>query len=539
MDTIYILSFIILYINHATSKILSTQNYTLYFDQYNFNSNNTNHWNIIKSTNSLITTCTIPIKSLNQNLCIHTNSKEELTLTFTHNKHNIQLDFYNNSHWNKINTIYNLNINENISSHRRLYNTYTYSQYLQMFPFLKMLKMGGKKGCGSDTYGECEPDWRTWYYSNRDKKRYVGNHFGGRGGFGGRGHIFKNKLPKMDAIANQAYRLAIMDHKMRTRGNRMNIADQMSMKMRYFPMIRKIMQYSAMIMDNNYNNQYQNYYYNPNTFYKGRRLVMQNTNKKQMEYMAGSADMDIEIEKCVVLENGFEICVMCNVMTNELNVNVIYKKYVKNESEIRGQLMDGYFDTLVFNWNDMYAVNVLSLIQVGDKVLSIEMGEKCADKWSFANFKLCVSVNNTDIIMFFKKMNDINEGIDVLDMVEMDNDLLDSVQYELDMRLFRFNNDNDWNEVGISYPVLYDVDEQMEGNIELFGRSYRLKKNDILDLGKLVKLRNTVELPITKMCSFMHIVEVCMELDPNMMDLKLSMQFVRGNEWSSEKDKFG
>eukprot|EP01084_Bolivina_argentea_P122195 216565_1 len=144
--------------------------------------------------------------------------------------------------------------------------------------------------------------------------------------------------------------------------------------------------------------------------------------------------------------------------------------------------------------------------------------------------------------------------------------LKDIINYEFENSIFSFNNDDDWHEIITSYKgngqyndnnnrrilsgLPIEAGERLgehdhkESEIELFGHLYRLKgiskcgQNNAsprfcvgIHLGQAIKLPKGLSLPMTKMCNFMYIAKICLGFDPNLMELKLSIQFQSIHKW--------
>ena len=144
---------------HVTENRLLTQDdYTLYFDEYHFDWDNGGDWHVITADNTQkkdgkgftqIVACTLHIKGLKKNLCVHTKSEGGFTLKFQDFPHtdssaftdvqmpnsahselddefdafmksqyeddayDIELDFMNDDDWSEVNAIWNIKDNSN------------------------------------------------------------------------------------------------------------------------------------------------------------------------------------------------------------------------------------------------------------------------------------------------------------------------------------------------------------------------------------------------------------------------------------------
>lgn len=140
-------------------KILTLEDYTLYFDEYHFDWANADDWHVITADNTpsnglpkgntKIVACTLNIKGTKKNLCVHTKAEGGFTLKFqdfphlnsgfddvklpnsahqdiendfeqflksqydTNDDEDIELDFLNDDDWSEINAIWNWNTNTN------------------------------------------------------------------------------------------------------------------------------------------------------------------------------------------------------------------------------------------------------------------------------------------------------------------------------------------------------------------------------------------------------------------------------------------
>ena len=157
------------FINLTECKILTQEDYTLYFDEYTFDWSNADDWHVITADNTpsnglkkgttKIVACTLHVKGMKKNLCVHTKAEGGFTLKFQdfphidsrssfknvkmpdieHSAHqdlendfeqflksqydsnedavyDIELDFLNDDDWNEINAIWNWNINDKFNN---------------------------------------------------------------------------------------------------------------------------------------------------------------------------------------------------------------------------------------------------------------------------------------------------------------------------------------------------------------------------------------------------------------------------------------
>ena len=145
-------------------RILTQEDYTLYFDEYTFDWANADDWHVITADNTRqnglppgstkIVACTLHVQGMKKNLCVHTKAEGGFTLKFQDFPHlnagwdnmktpddgnsahqdlendfeqfiksqsydsneddayNIELDFLNDDDWNEINAIWNWNIKD-------------------------------------------------------------------------------------------------------------------------------------------------------------------------------------------------------------------------------------------------------------------------------------------------------------------------------------------------------------------------------------------------------------------------------------------
>eukprot|EP01084_Bolivina_argentea_P185392 319694_1 len=162
------------------------------------------------------------------------------------------------------------------------------------------------------------------------------------------------------------------------------------------------------------------------------------------------------------------------------------------------------------NWNDFDMENSQKVIQFGDDVVAMDLGQKCGHKLPCLNFKMCSKVSDDDISVFFKRTADADMSAARMD-TESDwynayfddeeyeaNDvktLQSIIEYEFEQSVFRFNNDDDWHEIVTSHPsgsMAHDRRSLMndgaaiagerlgehdhkETEIKLFGHLYRLR----------------------------------------------------------------
>eukprot|EP01084_Bolivina_argentea_P231510 390404_1 len=165
---------------HVTqNRVLTQEDYTLYFDEYNFDWSNAADWHVITADNTQkntegksytkIVACTLHMDGVKKNLCVHTKSEGGFTLKFQdfpkepdarwhsvpsnaahtdidnefesflrsqsmyydqdeEDAYNIELDFLNDDDWSEITAIWNWDMDE---TQQHIRQNQLYQQYAQ------------------------------------------------------------------------------------------------------------------------------------------------------------------------------------------------------------------------------------------------------------------------------------------------------------------------------------------------------------------------------------------------------------------------
>eukprot|EP01083_Nonionella_stella_P026641 73369_1 len=511
---------------------LSQEDYTLYFDEYRFDWSNTEDWNIITPQNtpySEIIACTLPIQVIKKNVCVQTKSEGGFTLTFDDipnsnsnasyidesndfesflrsddDIYNIELDYLNDDHWNEISTIWNWNTQQ--MNANRMYQEHAQSPQYHVRRRLRKKKKKKRK--------------KKKKKRLRQEQEQLGLGLGP--GLGGEYDNYDNGRRR-----RRRRRRRRMNPMMRMMTQMNQIAMMMKMINQNMPGARRQRRPCSRSCDSpcggylygrqgcarveefdDYLHEYDAFYGDEedydddDAFRYVRRLMgtptkMMNADMMNPLMMNGGGEL---VKKCRALKNGLGICATYDEVDTHLVVDVKTKRDYDGDTDAMGDKDEWmrYFDTLELNWNDedswsdVDTVNRKSSIQFGQEVISMDMGIKCSHTLPFLNFKLCCKVSDHDIVVFFQRTK-ADEGLNWYGMESDWNDVQQIIEKEFEEILFRFSNDEDWHAITTTHMNPASITGER--------------------------------------CHFLYIAKICLGLNPNRMQLKLSIQFESAHKW--------